>query len=131
MIPVPSSRMATFSELFCERHHLPPDRYARAMFWRCLHRRTWIFVPFLRLVDREYFSPDYDLIRAVGRMTTAGELANELPDFYSHPHNQIFARRRLGLRVSVGRLSRVVHELMPGRSRRQRMDPPASGQPAL
>ncbi|MBI4625606.1 MAG: hypothetical protein HY736_20600 [Verrucomicrobia bacterium] len=113
--------MATFSELFCQRHHIAPERFVRAMFWRCLHRRTWIFVPFIRLVDDDYFSADYDLIRGVGRITKASDLADELADFYSHPRNHTFARRRLGLRVSVGRLSHIVHEVLPGRSRR--LDP--------
>ena len=114
--------MATFSELFCERHHIAPDRYVRAMFWRCLHRRAWVLVPFIRFVDDDYFSPDYDLIRGVGRITKASELAGELADFYSHPKSHTFAHRRLGLRVSVGRLSRVVFELLPGRSRRLETD---------
>lgn len=78
-------------------------------------------MPFIRLVDDDYFSADYDLIRGVGRITKASDLADELADFYSHPRNHTFARRRLGLRVSVGRLSHIVHEVLPGRSRR--LDP--------
>lgn len=89
------------------------------MFWRCLHRRALVFVPFIRMVDSDYFSPDYDLIRGVGRITKASELSDELMDFYSHPLNHRFARRRLGLRISVGRLSRIVHESLPRSLRRQ------------
>lgn len=82
-------------------------------------------MPFLRALNHDFFSPDRDLILGVGRITKASDLADELADFYSHPLNQSFIRRRLGLRLSVGRLSRVVHELLPGRSRRAGANTPA------
>jgi len=108
--------MVTFAELYCQRHGIAPDRYVACMFWRCLHRRTWLCVPILKLFSRDYFSADYDLIRDVGRLTRADGLTEDLADFHTHPRNVGFARHRLRLRVSVRRVTKEVHRLLPGRA---------------
>ncbi len=102
--------MPTFAELFCERYRVAPENFSRAVFWRCLHRRTWLLVPLLRL-DSDYFAPDLDLIRDIGRLTRASGLPEDLADFYSHPRNNGFLHRRLRLRLSVGRVTRLVHQV--------------------
>ena len=103
--------MATFSELFCERYRVHPDRFASAVFWRCLHRRAWLVAPLVRAVSAEYFAADYDLIRDIGRLTQPERLADDLADFYSHPRNIGFARRRLKLRLSIRRVTRLVNHI--------------------
>lgn len=108
--------MSTFAELYCQKHGISPERYVSSMFWRSLHRRTWLFVPFLKLVSPDYFSADYDLIRDVGRLTRADGLTEDLTDFHTHPRNIGFARHRLRLRVSVRRVTKEVHLLLPGRA---------------
>jgi len=108
--------MATFAELYCQQHGIPPQRYVVSMFWRCLHRRTWLCVPFLKLISPDYFSADHDLIRDVGRLTRADGLTEDLADFHTHPSNFGFARHRLRLRVSVRRVTKEVHRLLPGRA---------------
>lgn len=108
--------MPTFAELYCQRHAISPDRYMASMFWRCLHRRTWLFVPFIKLVSPDYFAADYELIRDVGRLTRATGLTEDLADFHSHPYNRSFARQRLRLRVSVRLVTKEVHRLLPGRA---------------
>jgi hypothetical protein len=104
--------MPTFAEQFCQHYHVLPENYERAMLWRCLHRRTWMLVPFLRTMTLDYFAPDLDLIRAVGRVTHASRLREELSDFHAHPYNLSFARRRLKLRISTTRTTRLVRRLM-------------------
>ena len=108
--------MATFTELYCQRYRVRTERYVRSMFWRCLHPRTWLLVPFLKLIAPDYFAADYDLIRNVGRLTHAGGLTEDLADFHTHPLNGSFARRRLRLRLSVRRVTKQVHRLLPGRA---------------
>ena len=103
--------MPTLKEKFCSHYGVGSDLYADAMFWRCLHRRALLLVPLIRLCARDYFSPDRELVRGVGRLTSAAGLGEELANFYSNPDNQGFVRRRLRLRVSVGRLSRIVYRL--------------------
>ena len=106
-----------FSELFCQRYDVSPERYVDAMFWRCLHRRVWPLVPLFRLSAQDYFAADYDLIRAVGQLTTADDLPADLAEFQFHPGNQGFARRQLRLRVSAGRVTRLVREMLPSKAR--------------
>jgi hypothetical protein len=108
--------MAPFAELYCQYYRVPPERYASSMFWRCLHRRTWLLVPFLKLVSSDYFSADHDLIRDVGRLTRATGLTEDLGDYHTHPLNGSFARRRLRFRISVRRVTKEVHRLLPGRA---------------
>ncbi len=108
--------MATFAELYCQQRGIPPERFMRSLFWRCLHRRTWLLVPLLKLCSRDYFSADYDLIRDVGRLTRANGLTEDLADFHTHPRNIGFARHRLRLRLSVRRITKEVHRLLPGRA---------------
>jgi hypothetical protein len=108
--------MATFEEKFCEQYRVARDRYADAMFWRCLHRRTWLLAAVIRMIGTEYFAADYDLIRGVGRLSTADGLDDELDNFYSHLGNHGFFRRRLRMRISVRRLITIVHALLPGGS---------------
>jgi hypothetical protein len=100
--------MPTFSELFCERYGVHPDNFADAVFWRCLHRRALVLAPFLRLLMPAYFTADYDLIRDIGRLTRASGLNDDLADFYSHPRNVGFARRRLKVRISVRLVTKLV-----------------------
>ena len=83
------------------------------MFRLCLHPRAWLFLPVLGLVAPEYFSADYDLIRDVGRLTRANGLAEELADYRWHPRNRSFLRQQLRIRLSVRRLTREVHRLLP------------------
>ena len=103
--------MPTFQELFCERYCVHPDKFASAVFWHCLHRRAWLIAPFVRYLTPEFFAADYDLIRDMGRLTRARALADDLADFYSHPNNVGFARRRLKVRLSVRRVTKLVHHV--------------------
>jgi hypothetical protein len=103
--------MPTFSELFCERYRVHPDHFADAVFWRCLHRRALLPAPFIRLLTPEYFAADYDLIRDLGRLTRANGLNDDLADFYSHPRNVSFARRRLKVRLSVRLVTKLVNRV--------------------
>src|SRR5687767_1294510 len=93
--------MENFAARFCERYHVRPEDYADAMLRRCLHRRALVLVPLLRLFDREFFQPDYEFIRNVGQLTFARTWGEDAAEFYSHPRNVGFLRRKLRIRVSV------------------------------
>lgn len=118
--------MATFAEQFCERRGVPPDRYVDAMFWRCLHRRAWPVAPVLRWLAPDFFAPDLELVRGLGRMSSAAALNEEIADFYAHPHNRGFAKRRLRLRLSVRRVKREVYGVFPRQSRSAAAEPTAA-----
>jgi len=100
--------MRTFAELFCERHRVARAKFARAIFWRCLHRRALPFAPFIFFLNRRYFEADFDLIANIGWLTSASHLNDELDDFRAHPWNRGFCRSRLKIRISGARLCRLV-----------------------
>jgi hypothetical protein len=108
--------MTCFSELFCARQRVDPARYADTMFWRCLHRRTWPVAGIIKVIARDYFQPDYELIRSVGQLSSTKELRDELANFNFHPGNHGWMRRRLKFRVSGRKLYRVVSDILPSAS---------------
>ncbi len=105
--------MQNFAQRFCEFHHVRVEGYARAMFWRCLHRWAVPVALFILWMNREYFAADYAFILGVGAITSRGALHSEIEDFESHPLNDGMCRRRLKLRVSVKRLNDQVSAVMP------------------
>ena len=111
--------MRTFAEQFCERYQVSPENFVSAMFWHCLYRRAWIFVPVFRLFSRSYFTPDYELIRAIGRLRSTSEFGDELIHFYTRPGGNGFVRRRLKVRLSARRVSHLVYELLPNAARQR------------
>lgn len=121
--------MANFADLFCRRYRITRDRYARALFWRCLHRQAIPLVPILRLLDDRYFAPDFDLIEGMAGVETRHEMHEELFDFETHPLNHGFLRRSLKLRVSEKRVIDLATSLL--RSECERARPPASASPSL
>ena len=110
---LPWPAMLTFAELFCRAHDVEANDYADAMFWRSLHRRALFVAPFVKLFAPDYFQPDYELIRAVATLTSTQALADALSDFNFHPGNHGWKRRRLKLRVSGRRVTRIVLEHLP------------------
>ncbi|MDO8542435.1 MAG: hypothetical protein Q7S40_18500 [Opitutaceae bacterium] len=105
--------MPTFAELFCQQRGVSADRYVQTMFSCALHRRARLFAPLIKVLDSDYFSPDYELIRGVGQLTSSRGLKDELHGFYSHPRNRGFWREQLRMRVSVGRVTRLIRETFP------------------
>lgn len=104
--------MATFAELFCAHYQIPLERFAGALLRRGLHRRAWILLPLLPLLKSQYLVPDYEFIRDIGQLRSLRELPDAIADFRSHPANLRFARRRLYLRMSTRRVSRLVRHIM-------------------
>ncbi len=105
--------MQNFAERFCAHHRIRHEGYARAMFWRCLHRWAVPVAPFILWIHRQYFAADYEFILGVGAITSRGALHAEIEDYETHPFNRGFFRRGLKLRVSVKRVTDNVAAVMP------------------
>jgi hypothetical protein len=97
----------TFAEAFCRRHALAPGEFEAAVLRGALYPMARVLRPLLAL-DRDYFAPDRDFVRGVGRLRTAADFMPEAEDFAQHPENRGLLRRRLRLRVSARRLHRLV-----------------------
>lgn len=72
----------------------------------------------LSLWSRSYFASDYDLIYGVERLSRLRDFQEEAERFYAHPANRGTLRRRLGMRVSTGRLRSLIRETLPRDARR-------------
>jgi hypothetical protein len=103
----------TFSECVCEYLGLHPNQYENTVFRLCLYRKALALHPLLQRYDRNFFAPDHDFIRRVGKARRREELLRELDEFYYHPKNGGWLRRRFSCRVSGRKLVALAREVMP------------------
>lgn len=103
----------SFSESVCEQLGLHPNQYENVVFQRCLYRKALILSPLLRCYNRNFFAPDHDFIRRVGQIRRREELLRELDEFYYHPKNGGWLRRRFNLRISCRKLVALARKVMP------------------
>jgi hypothetical protein len=92
---------------------LHPNQYENAVFQRCLYRKARLLRPLLQFYNRNFFAPDRDFIRRVGKIRRREELLRELDEFYYHPKNGRWLRRRFNLRISCRKLVALAREVMP------------------
>jgi hypothetical protein len=67
----------------------------------------------LQCYNRNFFAPDRDFVRRVGKIRRRQELLRELDEFYYHPKNGRGLRRRFNLRISCRKLVALAREVMP------------------
>ncbi|HTZ21581.1 MAG TPA: hypothetical protein VMC06_11935 [Opitutaceae bacterium] len=92
---------------------LHPNQYENTVLRLCLYRKALVLRPLLQCYNRNYFAPDRDFIRRVGKIRRREELTRELDEFYYHPKNRGWLRRRLNLRISCRKLVALAREVMP------------------
>jgi hypothetical protein len=103
----------SFSESVCERLGLHPNQYENEVFQQCLYGKARILRPLLQFYNRNFFEADRDLVRRVGKIRWREELTRELDEFYYHPKNGNWLRRRFKLRISCRKIVALVKEVMP------------------
>jgi hypothetical protein len=106
--------MKTFAELYCDRHAKAAEHFERAVLRRCLHLPARPLVPALRVIHPDFFAPDLELIRSVGRLRRDSDFSLEVQGFRDHPGNQHWLRRHLRLRISTRRLRRLLRDTLAG-----------------
>ena len=99
--------MLSFQEKFCDAHHCTPEDFKRRVFWRCLRRHALPFAPILLLFKPGYFYCDWELITAAGCALSLNTVQAEIGEFFCDTRNRGWWRRRLEIRVSGRRLSRL------------------------
>jgi hypothetical protein len=102
-----------FAEAYCARRGIALSQYREAALRECLYWPARILYPLLRRYDRDLFAPDFDLIRRVGWVSQREDLRREMEDFFLHPHNGQWLRRRCKCRISCRRLMGLIWETMP------------------
>lgn len=105
--------METFAEKYCALQRCTPGQFRRRMFWTCLHRRILPLAPFVLLVRRNYFTPDFALIDNVGASQDMHEIWNHTRTYFSDPSHRHWLRRSGGFRISAHQLIKVASQYLP------------------
>jgi hypothetical protein len=90
----------TLETLYCEAHKCSPQVFRRRALLQCLYWHAIPLSPFLRVLKRGYFIPDQDLIAAIGRATTMGQVWDEIRHYFTDPQNRIWLRKKANVRIS-------------------------------
>lgn len=113
MLPNPpvDAKASTFAEKFCARHGISLADYEKEMLRRSLYP-TGKLVRLLLSADANYFLPDREFIRGVGKLTRLHGFGAEVWSFTVNPENSRFWRLRLKMRVSAKRVYRQLERIM-------------------
>jgi hypothetical protein len=109
--PPVGTKPVTFAEKFCARYGVSPADYEKEMLRRSLYP-TGKLVRLLVSSDANYFLPDRDFIRGVGKLTRLQGFGAEVWAFTVNPENSRFHRLRLKMRVSAKRVYRQLDEIL-------------------
>ena len=99
-----------FAELYCEQQGIPLSAYSRHIFHRALypHGRplTWLLNP-----DKSnYFEADRVFVQDVARLTRYEDFLDAGMYYNQHRTTSRFLRRVLRLRISTGRMHKLVRQ---------------------
>ena len=108
--------MKTLAETFAERFGGRPETVERRLFWRCLYRRTFPFLPLLALRAR-HFRPDRTLLEGAVKAHSLRQIEEEINEYLLDPDNMHWLRRRAGFRISTRRLQRLARQCLPDQTR--------------
>jgi hypothetical protein len=109
----------TFAQLYAAQHGLPAADVERNIFLRSLYPHARWVAPLIEFVAPLNFAADIDMISDVAQLTTAYDFPDEVHSHRHHPEGRRLGRRLLFLRLSVGRLQRLVRDTFRAES-----DPP-------
>jgi hypothetical protein len=100
--------MSSFAEIFCAHHKLSPAQFEDEVIARAIHLHATLLWRVINLVHPEYFTADRQFIRALADIRSLRDFRVESSSFTHHPTNRGFLRRVLKIRVSSGRLRRLI-----------------------
>lgn len=102
----------SLKQAFCEAYHCPAERYVTRALRQCLPVRVRLMAPLLRVLRPDFFNLDRELVERAGEARSWADLNVAIAAFASY--NQLrrsFLRRRLGVRASGRRLTRLARRL--------------------
>ncbi|MDD3180993.1 MAG: hypothetical protein PHQ04_11685 [Opitutaceae bacterium] len=106
--------MKTFAELYCERHGIPLERFEQVVFQRCLYPQARLLYPVLRAWGEDYFAPDSEFVHSVGLLRQTAGFREDVSQFFSRRTNRGLMRGTLRLRMSAGRLKKLIEAELDG-----------------
>lgn len=104
--------LSSFQNSFCMKYVIPPERFVREVFNRCVHEKSAGFSKFLLLVYPAFFRRDLVLIKQVGRAESLDEVKGALQRFHRETQDEGgLLRKKLKMRLSGERMLRLAAEL--------------------
>lgn len=109
----PNSNLGNIKNAFCMKYVIPPERFDRAVFWRCVHERGSGIARVILFLYPGYFRRELQLIQQIGRYTEMSEVQGALQRYHKETQSDGgFIRRKLKVRLSGERLLRLAAELL-------------------
>jgi hypothetical protein len=105
--------MKTLEELYCEANKCTPEEFSGKVFWQCLYRHAWPFVPFLMLLNSKYFDADKEMIREIRNARKMSQVWEEVRAYFVNPRHVGWMRRRANIRLSARRVINLAREYLP------------------
>ena len=103
----------TFEHLYCDKHQIDRAEFARSVMRRAVHPKTRLVKWALAVFNPDHFTADFDLVYGVAGLRRLRDFEAEVERFNDHPANRGWLRRKLGLRISTGRLRTLIRETLP------------------
>jgi hypothetical protein len=113
LIPAIVVKKPSFSELYCARYVLSPDKFPRHLLRRAMYPHARLLISLLEYFGGDYFAADFDFIDDVGQLTSYNDFFGSSIEYVHHPSNRGFMRRTLRIRVSTERMRRQVRSMLP------------------
>ena len=103
--------MKTFREIYCEKNGCTDSRFEHELLWRCFYPHARPLLPFMKVMSKQYFTADLELINDVGYSTGRQGVKDAIDSYFHHPANVGFLRRRLRVRISTNAIRHLARQM--------------------
>jgi hypothetical protein len=102
----------TFQQRFLEQQGIDPENFAWSVIHTTVPPHARLLLPLMRFFSPQILAADYDLINQLALLTSRRQFSEFASERHYHPANHGFARKVLGVRVSINRLQNLVYATM-------------------
>ena len=104
-----------FRHAFAAKRQILPSSFENALFFECAPLQALLVGLVFDSSQSKIFSPDYELIGRVAGAKFFEEVVAAISDYWGHPANDGWTRRKVKIRISTRRVRRLAAELLPSR----------------
>lgn len=105
-----------FGHAFAAKRQILPSSFESALFFDCAPLQALLVGLVIDSPQLKVFAPDYELLRRIAEARFIEEVEAAISDFWGHPANDGWARRKAKIRISTRRVRRLAAELLPSRA---------------
>lgn len=95
---------------------MPLHCFERALFFDCAPLHALLVALVIDSPQLKVFFPDYELIGRLAEARFVEEVDGAISEFWGHPDNDKWVRRKAKIRISTRRVQRLAAELLPSRA---------------